>query len=65
MSVKGGRNKDPVWDYFYRIEKDGKVSAKCKSCGHEQSNKAARMKKHQESCMKKTTTGTKRNADFL
>ena len=41
------------------------MSAKCKSCGHGQSNKAARMKKHQESCMKKTTTGTKRNAVFL
>ena len=43
--------------------------AKClqnaKAVGMNKSNKAARMKKHQESCMKKTTTGTKRNADFL
>ena len=47
---KGGRNCDPVWENFNKIELDGKILAKCKRCGHQQSNKVQRMKSHAAKC---------------
>ena len=49
---KGGRNLNSVWQYFHRLSIDGKIVAKCKQCGHIQSNKAARMKVHVSNCVK-------------
>lgn len=46
----GGRPKDPIWAYFHEVEIDGKICAKCVSCGHQLSNKAARLKAHHEKC---------------
>jgi len=59
---KGGRPTSSAWQYFYKIENEetrGKsvkkvVQAKCKRCGHIQSNKAERMLKHAESCFNLT-----------
>lgn len=53
---KGGRNLDSVWQYFHRLSIDGKIVAKCKQCGHIQSNKAARMKTHVSNCVKKPSS---------
>lgn len=50
MSSKEVRKKDPVQDFFNKMEKDGKILARCKKCGREQSNKAERIRKHQETC---------------
>lgn len=53
---KGGRKKDPIWECFDEVSIGGKSAAKCKRCGHVQSNKAARMKVHISSnCVKKIT----------
>ena len=46
-----GRNRDSVRQYFQELRtSDGKILAKCKQCGHEQSNKTTKMKKHVEEC---------------
>jgi len=53
---KGGRPTSSAWKYFYKVEFEDKqgrsinkiVQAKCKRCGHVQSNKAERMLKHAE-----------------
>ena len=48
--LRGGRPKDPVWDHFFLVEKDGKSFAKCKYCDKEQSVKAYRMRQHFQKC---------------
>lgn len=47
---KSGRKRDSVWVYFQELTSEGKILAKCKKCGHVQSNKAARMKNHVKKC---------------
>ena len=51
---KGGRPSSTVWQYFYKVERQvGEkliVQAKCKNCGHVQSNKSERMLNHAKKC---------------
>lgn len=63
MSSRGGRNKNPVWDFFNKVEKEGKIIARCKKCGHEQSNKAEHMRNHQKSCSAEVSVILKRPAE--
>ncbi len=44
---RGGRRKDMVWEFFTKINENGKVVAKCNKCGRTQSTKPCRMKTHQ------------------
>lgn len=48
--IRSGRKRDSVWEHFQELTSDGKILAKCKTCGHVQSNKAARMKNHVKRC---------------
>ena len=43
---KGGRPKDPIGMHFLEVKCNGKISAKCKECGHQLVNRADRMKAH-------------------
>lgn len=49
---RGGRPIDPVWQHFYKVERDQKVCAKCKYCGNVRSNHVERMKNHLSECLK-------------
>lgn len=49
---KGGRPRDPIWEYFAEVDNDGKMEALCKKCGHRQSVKVYRMKEHLKVCNK-------------
>ncbi|GFT38680.1 hypothetical protein NPIL_229761 [Nephila pilipes] len=53
---KAGRNLDSIWDSFQRLSVNGKIVAKCKKCGHMQSNEVARMKVHVSNCAKKSSS---------
>ena len=33
MANKGGRPQDPVWEHFVRVTNEGKLLARCVSCG--------------------------------
>lgn len=49
---RGGRPIDPVWQHFYKVERDNnKVYAKCKYCGNIRSNHVVRMKSHLSQCL--------------
>lgn len=47
---KGGRKTDPIWENFEKVQDGDSFYAVCKGCGHKQSNKVYRMKKHYSTC---------------
>lgn len=51
---KGGRPAGLVWQYFYKVESNGKIVARCKCCGYQMPAKCARMQVHHNKCNKTT-----------
>ena len=48
--MRGGRPRDPIWEFFFQVEDGGKTYAKCENCSKQQTVKAQRMREHHKKC---------------